>query len=182
MGVSKRPPGRKHGLTPRQKRFVAEYLVDMQPSAAAIRAGFSQRNANVSAYKLLHRPAVQAELARQQEALYAKLQMRAEDVVREYVRIARANITDFLSFDAGGVKLRPSSERTPDQLAAIAEVKSMAGQHGVSVSLKMHSKTEALLALGRHLGLFVDRHEHAVSGTAHVSFYLPDNGRRPRTG
>jgi phage terminase small subunit len=180
-GKRKKPPGKKAGLTERQKRFVAEYLIDMDGAGAAKRAGFSERNANVSAYKLLHRPAVQAELARQKAELYARLQMRAEDVLREYVKIARANITDFVTFDANGVKLHPSSERKPEELAAVAEVRSIAGQNGMSVSLKMHNKVEALTALGRHLGLFVERHEHNLRGHANVNFYLPDNGRRPGT-
>ena len=47
------------------------------------------------------------------------------------------------------------------------------------MALKLHSKTDALLALGRHLGMFIERHDLRVEGKADVRFYLPDNGRRP---
>lgn len=173
-------PARKPGLTPKQKRFVLEYLLDMNGSAAAIRAGFSPHTARETAYQLLRKPHVQQELAKRMADVAGRLEMRIDDVVREYVKIARANITDFLSFGPDGVDLKPSSERTPEQLAAIAEVRMFAGGDGKkSVALKLHSKTDALLALGRHLGMFIERHDLRVEGKAEVRFYLPDNGRRP---
>jgi phage terminase small subunit len=173
-------PAKKPGLTAKQKRFVLEYLLDMNGSAAAIRAGFSPRTARETAYQLLRKPHVQQELSKRMADVATRLEMRVEDVVREYVKIARANITDFLSFGPDGVDLKHSSERTPEQLAAIAEVRMFAGGDGKkSVALKLHSKTDALLALGRHLGMFVDRHDLRVEGKAEVRFYLPDNGRRP---
>jgi phage terminase small subunit len=173
-------PGKKKSMNAKRKRFVLEYLVDMNGTAAAVRAGYSVRTAKEIAYELLRDPSVQAELSKQMARVAERLEMRVEDVVREYVKIARANITDFLSFGPDGVDLKHSSERTPEQLAAIAEVRMFAGGDGKkSVALKLHSKTDALLALGRHLGMFVDRHDLRVEGKAEVRFYLPDNGRRP---
>ncbi len=174
--------GKKQGLTAKQKRFVLEYLIDMNGTAAAIRAGFSARTAKEIAYRLLRKPQVHQELSVQMAKVSERLEMRIDDVVREYVKIARTNITDFLTFGPDGVDLKASSERTPEQLAAIAEVKMFIGAEGrKSVSLKLHSKTEALQALGKHLGMFVERHDVRVDGKADVHFYLPDNGRRPGT-
>jgi len=69
-----------HHLTPRQRRFVAEYVVDLNAAAAARRAGYSARSAKETAYDLLRRPAVQAAIAREQ----ARLRERTE-VTQEYV-------------------------------------------------------------------------------------------------
>jgi phage terminase small subunit len=173
--------GRKQPLNAKRKRFVLEYLVDMNGTAAAVRAGYSVKTAKESAYRILRNPSVKKELSRQMAALAGRLEMRAEDVVREYCKIARANITDFLSFGPGGVDMKESAERTPDQRAAIAEVRMASTATGKSVSLKLHNKTDALLALGRHLGMFIERHDVRVDGKAEVRFYLPDNGRRPGT-
>jgi len=173
-------PGKKKSMTAKRKRFVLEYLVDMNGTAAAVRAGYSQRTAKEIAYELLRMPQVQEELSKRVADVAARLEMRIDDVVREYVKIARANITDFLSFGPDGVDLKSSSERTPEQLAAIAEVRMFAGSDGKkSVALKLHSKTDALNALGKHLGMFIERHDVRVEGKAEVRFYLPDNGRRP---
>jgi phage terminase small subunit len=171
---------KKKGLTAKQKRFVLEYLLDMNGTAAAVRAGFSPRTAKEIACQLLGKPHVQHELSKRMTDVAQGLEMRIDDVVREYCKIARANITDFLSFGPDGVDLKPSSERTPDELAAIAEVRMFAtGDGKKSVALKLHSKTDALNALGKHLGMFVERHDVRVEGRADVRFYLPDNGRRP---
>lgn len=174
--------GKKPKLTAKRKRFVLEYLKDMNGAAAATRAGFSARTARETAYKLLKQPAVQAELALRMTAVAKRLEMNIDDVVREYVKIARANITDFLTVDKDIVTLRSFANVDPDQLAAVAEIKLVAAGEGQrAISLKLHSKTEALNALGKHFGMFVDRHDVRVEGKAEVRFYLPDNGRRPIT-
>lgn len=49
-------------LTPKQSRFVLEYLVDLNATKAAVRAGYSPRTANEQASQLLGKPAVQAAI------------------------------------------------------------------------------------------------------------------------
>ena len=49
-------------LTPKQKRFVAEYLVDLNATAAAIRAGYSKKTAEVIEYENLRKPQIQQTL------------------------------------------------------------------------------------------------------------------------
>ncbi len=47
-------------LTPKQKRFVAEYLVDLNATAAAKRAGYSEKTAEQVGYQLLQKTTVPA--------------------------------------------------------------------------------------------------------------------------
>lgn len=58
-------------MTPRQAAFVGEYLIDLNASAAAVRAGYSQRRAQEIGYQLLHKPtvaeAIQKALAERSE-------------------------------------------------------------------------------------------------------------------
>jgi phage terminase small subunit len=48
-----------HKLTPRQQRFIAEYVKDLNGTQAAIRAGYSERSAAEQAYQLLQKTSVQ---------------------------------------------------------------------------------------------------------------------------
>jgi len=65
--------GRK--LTPRQQRFVTEYLRDYNATRAAIRAGFSERNADKIGSKVCHKPHVAAEI---QAGLAEQARLRQE--------------------------------------------------------------------------------------------------------
>jgi phage terminase small subunit len=49
-------------MTPRQARFAAEYAVDYNATRAAIRAGYSERNAGVIGPRLTHKPHVAAAI------------------------------------------------------------------------------------------------------------------------
>ena len=61
-------------LTEKQKRFVQEYLVDLNATAAAKRAGYSEKSASRIAVELLNKTQVSAEIQKQQ----AKRQKRVE--------------------------------------------------------------------------------------------------------
>jgi len=69
-------------MTPRQERFVQEYLIDRNGAAAAVRAGYSPRTSRQIAHKLLTKADV-ANAVRQGEAqLAAKAQLAREEVLR----------------------------------------------------------------------------------------------------
>lgn len=51
------------GLTKKQERFVEEYLIDLNATQAAIRAGYSRKTAEQIGYQLLQKPSVQEKLS-----------------------------------------------------------------------------------------------------------------------
>ena len=67
-------------LTPKQKTFVQEYLVDLNATQAAVRAGYSQKRASEIGYQLLQKTTVQAAI---HDAMEAR-QQRTE-VTQDYV-------------------------------------------------------------------------------------------------
>jgi phage terminase small subunit len=75
-------------LTPRQQRFVAEYLVDLNGTQAAIRAGYSRNGAEVTASKLLRIAKVQRFVTAAQEERQTTTEVSADRVVRELAKIA----------------------------------------------------------------------------------------------
>ena len=75
-------------LTPKQARFVAEYLVDTNATQAAIRAGYSSKTADVQGPRLLGNAGVREAIAAGTAKIATKLELSAESVLTDIVRIA----------------------------------------------------------------------------------------------
>ena len=70
-------------LTPKQQRFVAEYLIDLNATQAAIRAGYSKHTANEQGSQLLAKLSVREAVTAGQASLADKAQFTAEDILRD---------------------------------------------------------------------------------------------------
>lgn len=79
----------KDGLNDRRKRFVLEYLKDMNGTQAAIRAGYSPRTANEQAARLLAIASLRQEVDRQIGLQATRLQLSADDIISGIATIAR---------------------------------------------------------------------------------------------
>jgi phage terminase small subunit len=150
-------------LSPKHARFVAEYLVDLNATQAAVRAGYSKRTARAQGCELLTHPDIKAAIAAHQAKREKRTEITQDRVLREIASIAFANIADVLEVDAAGeVKVKNlKSLRLRDQRAieSVKQVKSerVGPDSGlletVRLELKMHSKTTALQMLVKHLGM-----------------------------
>lgn len=152
-------------LTPKQIRFVDEWLIDFNGKQAAIRAGYSAKTAEAAAARLLRNVKVQAEISRRQKDLQRRTEVTQERVVVELARVAFADATDYVQVETriinrGKVKVpielavhKETAELSADQRAAIASIKQ--GANGVEI--KLHDKIKALELLGRHIGMFNDK-------------------------
>lgn len=154
-------------LTPKQMRFVDEWLIDFNGKQAAIRAGYSAKTAEATAARLLRNVKVQAEISRRQKDLQRRTEVTQERVVMELARVAFADATNYVQVETriinrGEVKVpielavhKETAELSADQRAAIASIKQ--GANGVEI--KLHDKIKALELLGRHIGMFNDKLE-----------------------
>ncbi len=147
-------------LTPKRAHFVTEYLVDLNATQAAIRAGYSRKTAREQGCQLLRKPGIADAIAAGREALHRRSDVTADEVIRGLARIARADMRDYASWGEGRLTVKGSDALTDDQAAAISEI-SM-DRHG-QVKLKLHRKETAWVNLARHFGLFVDKLEHTAS-------------------
>jgi phage terminase small subunit len=158
--MTKKKAKSKPQLTTKQQRFVEEYLIDLNATQAAIRAGYSKRSAEITGCKLLRVPKVASSIARAMEARSKRTKMDADEAFIEFARVARSDMLNYMSFGAKGVVLRDSSELTEDQARAISEVSETVNAQGVrQIKIKLHDKNRALENVAKHLGLFVNRHE-----------------------
>lgn len=159
--MAKKKTKKRKKLRPKQKRFVEEYLIDLNATQAAIRAGYSKKTAHSQGQRLLKNVEISAMIEKAISERSERTQVTADEVIREYARLAFSDMLDYVSFGPSGVAIRDSKELDEDAARAIAEVSESKSQSGGSIKFKLHSKTEALQALGRHLKLFVDRVEHS---------------------
>lgn len=138
-------------LNERQKRFVQEYLVDLNATAAAKRAGYSEKTAYSMGQRLLKKVEIQTAIQKRQEKLQGKLEITQERVLEELAAVAFANGTDFVTITKNGkVQITPTEDVAEDKRKAVASIKE--GQKGVEI--KLHDKVRALELLGKHLGVF----------------------------
>jgi phage terminase small subunit len=155
----------------RHRRFVLEYLIDLNGSAAAMRAGYAESKAAARACELLKRGDVQALLRQELEARNARTRVTSDRVILEYARIAFADPSRIARWSGAGVELVPSERLSDDEKAAVRWI-SVGGRKGARAQrFLLHDKLEALAALARLTGL-------ATRG-AHARFALPGFAAEP---
>jgi phage terminase small subunit len=145
-------------LTRKQRRFVDEYLLDMNATAAARRAGYGERSAAQNGHGFLRRPnvaaAIEARLAERRE----RMAVTTERVIRELARIAFADMGRIMTWSGEALIATPSALLSEDDRAAIAEIAVVKRKNGdVAARVVLHDKERALEALCRFLGLFGPR-------------------------
>ena len=146
-------------MTPRQRRFVEEYLVDLNATRAAKRAGF----ADGSAWRLMRNPEVAAGIEKAQAARAERTRVTADKVVEELAKVAFGDPRRLFSWGPDGVVLRESSELTEAEAAIVSEISETRTAAGGSRRIKLRCKLTALTALGKHLGLFGNGRQSALA-------------------
>jgi phage terminase small subunit len=151
-------------LKGRRQRFVAEYLVDHNATAAYRRAGYKAKTDNVAAVesaRLLRNPKIRAAIDAARKPILDSLQISAKSVLSELSRLAFSDMRRFASWGARGVTLTDSAALSDDDAACVLEVSESGGEE-TKVKIKLHSKLNALEKLGRHLGLWKEPSVEAV--------------------
>ncbi|CAG8863139.1 hypothetical protein PS627_00075 [Pseudomonas fluorescens] len=157
-------------LTAKQQRFVDEYLIDLNATQAAIRAGYSKKTANEQGSRLLANVSVSAAVAESMKSRSGRTGITQDMVLKELAKIGFSDIRKVVRWGETmvrmvegeeecaedmvpyhGLALIDSSEIDDDTAGAIAEVSQ--GKEGLKV--KLHDKKGALVDIGRHLGMFV---------------------------
>ena len=147
---------KKAKLTEKQQRFVDEYLIDLNATQAAIRAGYSVKTANEQGSQNLAKLSIQQAIAEQMAERSKRTGINQDRVVLELAKIALVKMTDIV--DSQG---RIKSDASPDDLACIESVKYKESESDTGSSVerevKIASKLKALELLGKHLGRWNDK-------------------------
>ena len=152
------------GLNPKQRRFVDEYLVDLNATKAAERAGYKARSAYSIGQENLTKPEIAAAIQAEQDARAQRVQVRADEVLRELVAIVKTNPSHFVLDDAGYPITR--DENDTESWRAVASVKQktkfIPQKDGEPIieretELKFWDKNSAIDKAMRHLGILTER-------------------------
>lgn len=157
-------------ITVAQKRkiFVQEYLIDFNVTRAAKAAGYSEKTAHVTGHYLLKDPKVQAAIQDAMQARIERTQVTQDRVVKELAKLAFSDMRNFARWGPGGVELKDSRTLSDEDSACVAEISQVDTQYGVNLRFKLYDKSKALEMLGRHLGMFLERHSGPDGGAIPV--------------
>jgi phage terminase small subunit len=144
-------------LTKKQKAFVDEYLIDLNATQAAIRAGYSVISARQIADENMSKPDIQNAIAKSMAERSKRTGISQDLIVQELSKIARVKITDIVNDEC---EIKP--DVSDDDLACIESIKikqfpTKSGEMGIEREIKLSSKLKALELLGKHLGMWNDK-------------------------
>lgn len=143
-------------LTDKQQRFVDEYLIDLNATQAAIRAGYSVKTANEQGSQNLAKLSIQQAIAERMAERSRRIGVNQDRVVLELAKIAFVKMTDIVDSE-GNIK----EDAAEDDLACIESVKYKHSDTDTGYSeereVKIASKLKALELLGKHLGMWNDK-------------------------
>jgi phage terminase small subunit len=196
-------------LSPKQERFVAEYLLDLNATQAAIRAGYSRDTARSIGSENLTKPDIAAAVEKAMAERSIRTEITADKVLRELARIGFSDIRRAVKWHsqvnvatvdadadmealagegalrfavANQVELVSSGEIDDETAAAVAEIsQSSTG----ALRIKMYDKRAALVDIGKHLGMFKERVElsgHIATEPLGLSELLGVLGQAAREG
>lgn len=166
----------KKKLRPKQKKFVQEYLLDLNATQAAIRAGYSVKTAHSIGFENLRKPGIQDALDLAQKELAKRAGVTIEELIIAYKQIAFADLAQ--CYDKNGFLKNIHDIPIPARMALagleVDELYEGKGEEreriGQTKKVKLWDKLKALDALGRHLGLFnADTSQKPVLPTINLS-------------
>jgi len=146
-------------LTPKQKKFIDEYLIDLNATQAAIRAGYSQKTAFSIGVENLRKPLIQAELQKAMKRRQERTEITADRVLKEYARIAFSDVRKLYDRYGELLDVPDLDDDTAAALVGLDVVREDSRGDTVTYTkkYKMADKLRALEMLGRHLGMFSEK-------------------------
>ena len=149
-------------LTPKQQRFVEEYLIDLNATQAAIRAGYSEKTARSIGQRLLTNVDIQKAIEGAQSKRAEQTQIDAAYVLKRLVEIDQMDVLDIMDDQ---MKIRPVNEwpKVWRQYVVNLENLELSDGEGCFKKIKWPDKVKNLELLGRHVsvGAFKDKVEHS---------------------
>lgn len=159
-----RPPqvnSNERELTPKQKRFVEEYLIDLNATQASIRAGYSKKYADRQAHELLEKTRVVAAIRAKIEERSKRIEITQDMVLKELFSTLTGTMGDVAEWTANAVTLIPKNELSEKGIKIIKKVKSYTrtGEFGIDtqVEVEIQDKLKAIELCMRHLGMLNDK-------------------------
>lgn len=151
-------------LNAKQLRFAQEYIIDLNATQAAIRAGYSAKTAKEIGYENLTKPHISAEIARLQAEVADRHGVTVDRIVRELAILGFTDMGDYMRIDGGEAwfdwsALPEGATRAISEITQETTPRADGRPEVLKTKFKLYNKRDALVDLGKWLGMFIDRHE-----------------------
>lgn len=144
-------------LNEKQKRFAQEYIIDLNATQAAIRAGYSEKTANVIGCENLSKPYIAEYVHTLIQERSKRTEITADNVLKELAKIGFGNVKNL--YDEDGI-LKHIQDLDEDTAATVQEItEESVGENITRRKYKTADKKASLELLGKHLKLFTDKLE-----------------------
>lgn len=148
-------------LNLRQQLFIDEYLIDLNATQAAIRAGYSAKTAGQMGFELLKKPEIQQAIEKARAKTAEKLEITRERVLEEYAKLAFLDPRRFYNPDGTLKKVPDMDADTAAALMGFEVDEIKMGEDspaiGVTQKIKWHDKKAALDSIARMMGWNQDK-------------------------
>ncbi len=151
-------------LNNRQKKFCQEYLIDLNVTKAAERAGYSVKTAYSFGQQLFQKEAIQAEIQRLMDLRAERTEITQDRVLKELALLGFSDMAEYVSVDENGViRVKQLDTLKPGLSRAIKKIKQKttfrkSGEEDVledvQLEFELYDKSRPLEMLGNHLGTF----------------------------
>ncbi len=156
-----------------------EYLLDLNGTQAAIRAGYSPNTAAAIASEVLALPKVAKAVAAGRAQRAERLNITQDKVLASMTMLAESSVNDYVADETGNVHPAPGAPN--DCIKAIKSIKrrfktitrgsgeSVVVEKTCDVEIQLWDKPGTLKLVGKHIGLFPDRVEHTGKDGAPIA-------------
>src|SRR5690554_5289735 len=120
---------KKRRLTPKQKRFVEEYLVDLNATKAALRAGYSKRTAYSIGQENLKKPEIQTAIQEARDKRSERTEITQDMVIQQLAKIAFHDIRDVVEWEENEIRIRDNDKVDGTVIQEIQESISEGGRN-----------------------------------------------------
>ena len=180
----------KNRLTPKQRRFCEEYLIDLNATQAAIRAGYSEKTAEVIGFENLRKPNIAEYIKKHMDKRQERTEITADRILKELALIAFSDQQDIVEVEEGGTILMKRFEDMPEGVSrTISDIcedriirESADGSQAVvhdKVKYKRYDKVKALELLMKHLGMLSEKLNLPTDYVFRI-IYANGNGTKPK--
>lgn len=151
-------------LTAKQEEFCLQYLIDLNATQAALRAGYSKETAGQIGHENLKKVEIQERLTILMDERKKRTLITQDEVINELKRVAFSDMRKVAMWNGSTVTLEDSSDLDDDTAACVESVSQTTTKEGGSISCKLHPKVKSLELLARHLGMLNDKIDHTTKG------------------
>lgn len=142
-------------LSDKEERFCQEYIIDLNATQAAKRAGYSEATARQIGSENLSKLDIQERIGQLKEARVKRTEITADKVLKELAKLGFSNIADYVNDDMTMKQLKTIKRRKSAAISSIKKsVTTFDGGEKETIEFKLYDKKGALELIGKHIGFF----------------------------